>query len=114
MNVKEVHYVAAAGGVALDMSMTPALRAEGYAREMIRAVQDMRKEAGYSFKAKAYCQWHSEDAELSAALSGWADGIKKETMLSDFTKQQHDKKKYDVEKEFEIAPGTKIWVGIKK
>ncbi len=114
LNVKEVHYVSAASGVALDLNMTPALRSEGYAREMVRAVQDMRKEAGYSFQARAYCQWHSEDPELSAALSGWAETIKKETMLSDFVKQQHDEKKYDVEKEFEIAPGTKIWVGIKK
>jgi isoleucyl-tRNA synthetase len=33
-------------GVALDVEVTPELRAEGLAREVVRAVQDARKEAG--------------------------------------------------------------------
>ena len=44
----------------------------------------------------------------------WADEIKKETVLSDLVKLQHDDKAYDVEKEFELAPSKKIWLGIKK
>lgn len=33
--------------IALDTAITESLRLEGYARDIIRAIQDMRKEAEY-------------------------------------------------------------------
>ncbi len=47
VNVKEViASTDATEEVALDLTITPALQAEGEARDFIRAVQDMRKQAG--------------------------------------------------------------------
>ncbi len=113
LNVKEVCYQKE-GEIILDLEITPILRAEGYARELMRQIQDMRKEAGYRFDERVYCRWYSEDAELSSAVEQWRDAIKEETVLSELVKLKHDKKKYNVEKEFEIESGRKIWVGIKK
>lgn len=49
VNVKEVVVdPAAAQEVALDIALTDALRAEGFVREYIRNVQNMRKEKGFS------------------------------------------------------------------
>ena len=113
VNVKSIVYKKS-GDTELDFVLTPELRGEGYAREFIRQVQDMRKEAQYNFEEKAYCQWFSEDPELSTGILHWADTIKSETVLSDLVKLQHDDKVYDVEKEFDIAPGKKLWLGIRK
>ena len=74
----------------------------------------MRKEAKYRFDEEVYCQWHSENIDLSNAVFNWEDEIKRETVLSEFVKLKHDKRAYDVEKELELATGKKIWIGIKK
>lgn len=114
LNVKGVVYKKGVE-LSLDLSMTPELLAEGYAREAMRQIQDLRKDAGYRFDDKAYCQWFTEDSELSEALLKWSDDIKRDTSLSDFVKlARDDKHAYDGEKEFEIVPGKKLWVGIKK
>ncbi|MEK7525523.1 MAG: class I tRNA ligase family protein [Patescibacteria group bacterium] len=114
LNVKGVVYKKGVE-LSLDMSMSPELIAEGYAREAMRQIQDLRKDAGYRFDDKAYCQWFTEDSELSEALLKWGDDIKRDTSLSEFVKLiLDDKRAYDIEKEFEIVPGKKIWVGIKK
>jgi isoleucyl-tRNA synthetase len=48
LNVKSVIYEEGKEGVALDLSITPELRSEGIARELVRLVQNKRKEAGLS------------------------------------------------------------------
>ncbi|OGN09532.1 MAG: hypothetical protein A3C61_02545 [Candidatus Yanofskybacteria bacterium RIFCSPHIGHO2_02_FULL_39_10] len=121
--------------VILDIELDPALISEGYARELIRQIQDMRKEAGYRLDDKIRGQWHSDDKELFSAISHWSDEVKKEALFKEFVARAHDKKKYDVEKEFELVPPTphqadpltaikkggglgagrgKIWVGVRK
>ncbi len=51
VNVKEVRFDAAqAAEVALDTTVTPALKEEGLLRELVRMVQDLRQDAGYSPK----------------------------------------------------------------
>ncbi|MDP3792605.1 MAG: class I tRNA ligase family protein [bacterium] len=120
--------------VILDTELDQLLLNEGYARELIRQIQDMRKEAKYKMDDKVYGQWHSDDKDLSEAIRQWSDEIKNEALLSDFVNRQKANKTYDVEKEFELAPQTphqanplttnrggglgagrgKIWVGIRK
>ncbi|MFM2381585.1 MAG: hypothetical protein RLZZ76_352 [Candidatus Parcubacteria bacterium] len=46
VNVKEIIYDRNVTGVILDTTITPELKAEGDVREFIRAVQDLRKQAG--------------------------------------------------------------------
>jgi isoleucyl-tRNA synthetase len=62
--------VASGGGetVALDLAVSDALRAEGYAREVVRLIQDARKSAGLIVSDRIVVRWASPDPDLAAAL----------------------------------------------
>ncbi|MEK7076154.1 MAG: class I tRNA ligase family protein, partial [Patescibacteria group bacterium] len=115
LNVKEVVYDKSQKElVILDSEFDEALIHEGYARELMRQIQDMRKEAKYKVDDEIFGQWHSENPDLSAAINKWSDEIKKDVLLKNFENHPHGDEAYDVEKEFELAIGKKIWLGIKK
>jgi isoleucyl-tRNA synthetase len=63
-------------GVALDVEVTPELRAEGLAREVVRAVQDARKEGGLDIADRIglYLEAGGELAEAIAAHEAWILG----------------------------------------
>ncbi|MBP9822275.1 MAG: class I tRNA ligase family protein [Candidatus Pacebacteria bacterium] len=114
LNVKKVEYnKEQETEVVLDLVLTPALTREGYARELMRQIQDMRKEAKYQMDESVMVDWHSEDSEVVSAITEWSDAIKADTVLK--TLEQKEKHGlYDIEKESELAPSKKIWLGIKK
>jgi isoleucyl-tRNA synthetase len=62
--------VAAAGGetVALDLTVTGELRAEGYAREVVRLIQEARKSAGLEVSDRITVRWSASDDVVAAAL----------------------------------------------
>lgn len=53
LNVKDVSYADIKEEIEIDTHITPELREEGIARELIRAVQELRKAAGFSVADKA-------------------------------------------------------------
>jgi isoleucyl-tRNA synthetase len=65
--------------VALDTEVTPALRAEGLAREFVRRVQDLRKTAGLDIADRIATHYRASEA-LAVAVSAWAGYIKAETL----------------------------------
>ncbi len=78
--------VPSGGFVLLDTSTTPELEAEGLARDLIRAVQDTRKSAGFDVSDRIHLDLivcDDEDAR-ALALAGSVD-IAGETLASDFT-----------------------------
>ena len=115
LNVKEIVYDKSQKElVCLNIELDQTLVYEGYARELMRQIQDMRKEAKYKVDDEIFGQWHSDDKEISEAIRQWSDEIKKEVLLSEFRNGPHDEKAYDIEKEFELAPQRKIWIGLRK
>ena len=100
--------------VVLNAELDEPLVYEGYARELMRQIQDMRKEAGYKVDDEVFGQWHSDNPDLSAAINKWSDEIKKEVLLKNFENSAHGDKVFDVEKEFELVTQKKIWIGVKK
>ena len=72
--------VASDGGltVALDLSLTDELRTEGLARELIRAIQDARKEAGLEVADRI--QLGLTGTVTSAAVASHRDMIAAETL----------------------------------
>ena len=115
LNVKEVVYDKSQKDlVVLNTELDQALIYEGYARELIRQIQDMRKEAGYKMDEEVFGQWHSDDPDLSSAINKWSDEIGKDVLLNNFENSSRGDNVFDVQKEFEITTGKKIWVGVKK
>jgi isoleucyl-tRNA synthetase len=74
--------VAAEGGatVALETSITPELRREGRAREVIRAVQDARKNAGLDVSDRISLRWQATEPDLAAALAEHGRSIADEVL----------------------------------
>jgi isoleucyl-tRNA synthetase len=65
--------------VVIDTSLTPELRAEGDAREVTRAIQDLRKQAELSLDAKIEL-WVYADGDAAAALEPHLAAIGAETL----------------------------------
>jgi len=68
--------------VAVDTTLTPALRAEGLAREVVRRVQAMRKEAGFNIEDRITTWYQTESASLAEVMEGWRDYICQETLTT--------------------------------
>ena len=64
----------------ITTEITEALRHEGYAREFIRAVQDLRKELNLPYDARIRVNFGTEDSELASVVAAFADAIKGETL----------------------------------
>jgi len=96
--------------VSLDTELSPGLIREGYIRDVIRYVQDMRKEAVYDVSDRINLLLESTD-ELEKAVTEFADMLKSET-LTDELRQSGDLD-WDLEKSFEID-GLKVRIAIQR
>ena len=96
LNVKEIKI----GGdeVSLDFEITPELKAEGLAREVIRAVQSARKKAGLNVDDRIKLSLNSDDEALNLAIKQFEDEIAKETLASDLG----DNSQYEYNEEVSI------------
>ncbi|MCC7359594.1 MAG: isoleucine--tRNA ligase [Anaerolineales bacterium] len=76
--------VSVEGGVvvALDTSLTPDLRAEGLARELVRRIQDLRKTSGFDI-ADRIVTYYTGTPGLVDALTAFAPYIQAETLSVD-------------------------------
>lgn len=79
LNVKRVLY---GGSVAIDTEITPELKREGLAREIIRHVQSARKKAGLSVDDHIILGLKSNDNKLNEAIDEHAGIIGGETLAS--------------------------------
>jgi isoleucyl-tRNA synthetase len=68
-------------GVALDLDLTPELIAEGAAREVVRATQDLRKNSGLAVEDRIEL-WLFGEGELADALRFHEDFIAQETLAT--------------------------------
>ncbi len=115
LNIKKVKYnKSQETEIELDFELTGELIGEGFAREAMRQIQDMRKEAKYKIDDMVTVHWHTFDNDVAAAMEKWSEDIKTDTVLSHFERHRKDGMAYDIEKETELSPGKKIWLGIKK
>ena len=70
--------------VAIDITISQELRREGIAREVIRLVQDARKNDGLDVSDRISLRWFSGDPEVSAALTEHAGLIAGEVLAVDY------------------------------
>lgn len=78
INVKNV--VWGAPELALDLGITPELKYEGLAREVIRAVQGARKQAGLNVDDRIELKLETSGEELVVTIRDFAELIKAETL----------------------------------
>jgi len=65
--------------VAVDVNLTPELAREGLARDLVRRVQTLRKDADFQLDDRIVTHYEAED-ELNAVVEEWADYLKAETL----------------------------------
>jgi len=72
--------------LALDVAITDALRVEGVARDVVRHVQQLRKERDLEMEDRIHLRWDAGAADLEAAFADWADYVAAETLAVDVLK----------------------------
>jgi len=84
LNVDEVIYDKTQGeGVLLDTTITPDLKDRGHFRELIRHIQDLRKEEGLSVSDRPKLIIYA-NASAQSFIESWADEVKKGSNLASF------------------------------
>lgn len=95
LNVKDVEWSKDGDwSVQLDTQITPVLKKEGISREIIRFVQNARKEAGLNIDDRIHLGLSTTDNEINQAIEGHKKAIMHETLavkLSDQTHKLFDK-----------------------
>ncbi|MEO8744843.1 MAG: isoleucine--tRNA ligase [Candidatus Dormiibacterota bacterium] len=93
----------------LDTEITEALRLEGLAREVVRAIQDRRKKVGLNVEDRIHTRYVA-DGMLVRAMERHADYIKAETLSTTLEPGRAD----DFNGEQMMLEGEQIWIGIKR
>ena len=75
--------------IALDTELSPGLIAEGYAREFVNRVQNMRKDAGYEVMDRIKIFYDGSEA-MNKALQDFQPYITNETLAVGMDKQNHN------------------------
>jgi isoleucyl-tRNA synthetase len=96
--------------VAVDTVITPALRTEGLARELVRRIQVMRKDAGFNIEDRIIT-YSLTEGELADAVSTWADYIKAETLSLDLVTAAAPPESYC---ETQTIEGMTVTLGVRR
>jgi len=101
--------------VALTITVTPELRREGLARELVRRIQNMRKEADFRIEDRIRTSYQA-GPELSEVFTLFADYIKRETLSLELKEGAPEEGAYTSTFELEVDKGRKekVTIGIKQ
>ncbi len=94
--------------VAFDLAVTPELKREGMMREVVRQVQNARKQAGLNVDDRINLRLATDDDELQKTIVEFSDVIKAETLAADLTDGTYD---YEVEVKVE---GVSLQLSLQK
>jgi isoleucyl-tRNA synthetase len=96
--------------VGIDTAITPELRAEGLAREIVRRIQDMRKKAGFNIEDRI-STWYQGSEELAGVLATWAEYVKSETLSTRLAEGEPEAGAYTEEQQVE---GLAVTLSVKQ
>ncbi len=112
MRAREGLAVAEGGGVVvgIDTTLTPELEEEGLARDLVRRIQDARKNAGFEIEDRIALTYQAGE-RLSAVFSAQREYIADETLAVQIVAGSPDRE--SVVDEFELG-GEAIIIGVKR
>jgi isoleucyl-tRNA synthetase len=104
--------VASADGISvvLDTGITEELKQEGHAREIVRLIQDLRKDAGYNVDDRIYILVEAAQP-INKAVLAFADYIRRETLALEL--QEKGDLEWDKEKIVDVE-GVQVKVAVRK
>jgi isoleucyl-tRNA synthetase len=79
LNIKAARYEGEGGELTLDTEISPELKLEGLARDIVRKVQELRKQSGFAVEDRIRL-FYVGDGVLAEALERWRDYIAAETL----------------------------------
>jgi isoleucyl-tRNA synthetase len=79
LNIKQARYAGEAGEVTLDTEINEDLKLEGLARDLVRKIQELRKQSGFAVEDRIRL-FYQGDGILAEALERWRDYIATETL----------------------------------
>ncbi len=95
--------------VVLDINLTEDLIIEGWTRELLRAIQVLRKEADYNIDQRIHLQLTSSDEKLTKMIADYQDKIAQEVLATQCNTTSFVA---DIVREVEIGDG-KITIAVK-
>jgi len=96
--------------VAIDSVITPELQAEGLVREVVRRLQQMRKDAGFNIEDRITTYYLANDA-MGAVITRWADYLRTETLSLELVSGQPPEGAYS---EVQKVDGVELTLGVKR
>ncbi len=96
--------------VGIDTVVTPELKAEGTARELVRRIQEMRKNAGFNIEDRITTWWQAEGA-LGEVIRQWGGYLQSETLTSELVNGASPPEAY---LEVQTVDGESVLLGVKR
>jgi isoleucyl-tRNA synthetase len=107
LNVKKVTF--GSENVELDTEITEDLKLEGLARELVRLIQDMRKEHRFNVEDRIDTRYEA-DGMIVRAIERHADYIKNETLSTTLVPGRED----GFDGKQMMLEGEQLWIGLKR
>ncbi|GAB4533521.1 MAG: isoleucine--tRNA ligase [Anaerolineales bacterium] len=96
--------------VAVDTALTDDLRAEGLAREVVRRLQAMRKDANFDI-ADRITTWYQAENEMADAIRAWREYIQAETLSTELLAETPPAEAFSIAHTIE---GQKVLLAVQK
>jgi len=97
--------------VALDTEITEELQLEGYARELVRGIQELRKKADYKVDDRITLIWDDAHPMAEAVFEKHGETIARETLTRDVVQ---GKGPVDSECTVKLGKGRSVWIGVRR
>jgi len=108
VNVKEVLVKAGEASVVLDTKLTKELKAEGLMRDVVRHVQNARKQVGLEVSDRIILTLETESTDMAAAVAAHKEAIMAETLAVELkTKGANDQVPVKID-------GAELYIGVDK
>ena len=107
LNVRALTFGAAE--VKLDTDISEELKLEGLARELVRMINDLRRQSGFNVEDRVHARYEA-GGMLARALEAHGDYVKRETLALDLQPGREDGFVGDERR----VEGEFVWIGLKK